>query len=174
MTLETYANVVDNVRVMFDGGDSSIAYHPVKHVQTTNFDDFPTYGFDIEIRKLHEGSTTVIDSRHHFYTADCREVPAKLIKSRIYDTIFHDVSLFEGPNGGQGDVHISLNRLRTEMPIHLRKTTWLMHYGENFADYEQERIDAGFAGWTAPGMKFDLWTGEVWRSGVRGVLKERP
>lgn len=57
-----------------------------------------------------------------------------------FDMIFHDCQLFTG------GVHASLNELKT-LPMHLKQRIVLMHYGDNWRDFEQEALDAGFHSW---------------------------
>lgn len=57
-----------------------------------------------------------------------------------FEIIFHDCQLFTG------GVHASLNELKT-LPAHLRERIVLMHYGDNWRDFEQEALDAGFHSW---------------------------
>lgn len=57
-----------------------------------------------------------------------------------YELIFHDCQLFTG------GVHASLNELKN-LPMHLKQRIVLMHYGDNWRDFEQEALDAGFHSW---------------------------
>lgn len=66
-----------------------------------------------------------------------------------FDLIFHDCQLFTG------GVHASLNELKT-LPMHLKQRTVLMHYGDNWRDFEQEALDAGFHSWARQGALYNF------------------
>ena len=57
-----------------------------------------------------------------------------------FELIFHDCQLFTG------GVHASLNELKT-LPLHVKERIVLMHYGDNWRDFEQEALDEGFHSW---------------------------
>lgn len=145
-TLETYfgveiANPIEDGYMPFIKG---IHYMPVKHVPG----DFPSYGFMLVD---HGGDGRL---SHTFFTADTTEV-------QHHDwcgLIFHDCQLFQGPNNGAGDVHISMEKLADGMDSALRARTWLMHYGKNWREHEARASELGFAGFVRPGMSFDLST----------------
>jgi len=66
-----------------------------------------------------------------------------------FEMIFHDCQLFTG------GVHASLNELKT-LPDHLRKRIVLMHYGDNWKDFETEALDAGFHSWAQQGYQYNF------------------
>jgi hypothetical protein len=66
-----------------------------------------------------------------------------------FEMIFHDCQLFTG------GVHASLNELKT-LPDHLRKRIVLMHYGDNWKDFETEALDAGFHSWAQQGCQYNF------------------
>lgn len=84
----------------------------------------------------------VIDERILF-TSDTRfdlELLQEFDEHYNFEMIFHDCQLFTG------GVHASLNELKT-LPAHFRERIVLMHYGDNWKDFEQEALDAGFHSW---------------------------
>ncbi len=66
-----------------------------------------------------------------------------------FELIFHDCQLFTG------GVHASLNELKT-LPDKLRSKISLMHYGDNWQDFEQEALDAGFHSWARQGHTYNF------------------
>lgn len=66
-----------------------------------------------------------------------------------FELIFHDCQLFTG------GVHSSLNELKT-LPDYLRKRIVLMHYGDNWKDFETEALDAGFHSWAQQGCQYNF------------------
>lgn len=66
-----------------------------------------------------------------------------------FDLIFHDCQLFTG------GVHASLNELKT-LPMHLKERIVLMHYGDNWQDFEQEALDEGFHSWARQGALYNF------------------
>lgn len=87
-----------------------------------------------------------IDDRVMF-TSDTRFDPDLLREfddKSHFELIFHDCQLFTG------GVHASLNELKT-LPLSLKERIVLMHYGDNWRDFEQEALDAGFHSWAQQG-----------------------
>ena len=109
----------------------------VKMPRTMHFpDDAPTW------KESFWSVGTIIDDRI-LYTSDTRFDPDLLTSfDELYnfDLIFHDCQLFTG------GVHASLNELKT-LPQHLKSKIMLMHYGDNWRDFEKEALDAGFHAW---------------------------
>ncbi len=76
-------------------------------------------------------SYSFIFNNHFFYSADMK-YNAPLLKRLVdqgIDTIYHDCQL-ETP----GAVHASLEEL-LELPEHIQRLTWLMHYGDTMDQY---------------------------------------
>ncbi|HAK51871.1 MAG TPA: hypothetical protein DCM54_08215 [Gammaproteobacteria bacterium] len=91
----------------------------------------------------------IIDDRVLF-TSDTR-FDAPLIEDfdRIMnpEVIFHDCQLFTG------GVHASLDEL-SELPEELKTKIVLMHYGDNWRDFESEAMDRGFHSWAKQGHSY--------------------
>ncbi len=68
-----------------------------------------------------------------------------------FELIFHDCQLFTG------GVHASLNELKT-LPLSLKERIVLMHYGDNWRDFEQEALDSGFHSWAQQGALYNFPT----------------
>ncbi|MBI2421460.1 MAG: MBL fold metallo-hydrolase [Candidatus Hydrogenedentes bacterium] len=81
-----------------------------------------------------------------FYSGDTIELPPH--DPRI---IFQDCQ-FSG--GSEGDVHVTYDRLATELPDQVREKTHLVHLGEG---YEQRKpLQDGFAGFVMPNRRYIL------------------
>lgn len=81
----------------------------------------------------------VIDGRILF-TSDTRFDPTLIdfaLENWKIETIFHDCQFFDG------GVHASINELDT-LPEDIKKMTFLMHYGDNWKDFEQRVNDSHF------------------------------
>lgn len=95
-------------------------------------------------------SCAVILDDRVLYTSDTR-FDYDLLQSfdDIYqfDVIFHDCQLFKG------GVHASLEELKT-LPDALKSRIVLMHYGDEWRDFEQEALDAGFHSWARQGHSY--------------------
>ncbi len=77
--------------------------------------------------RIHENG-----KKRAFYTSDvCLPVTSIIVDADSYETIFHDVQLFESGN----DVHVSLKTL-TSLPDALKKKIILMHYSEAIAQQD--------------------------------------
>ena len=95
----------------------------------------------------------IIDDRV-LYTSDTRfdaELLAQYDDQFQFEVIFHDCQLFTG------GVHASLNELKT-LPMKMRQKIILMHYGDNWKDFESEALDAGFHSWAKQGHSYDFNT----------------
>lgn len=87
-------------------------------------------------------SCGIIIDDHIMYTSDTRFDPELLeyYTARFpIEMIFHDCQLF---NGG---VHASFDELST-LPSEIRSKMYLVHYGDNFADYIDKAKEGGFLG----------------------------
>lgn len=87
-----------------------------------------------------------IDDRVLF-TSDTRfdaDLLTEFDEAMDLEVIFHDCQLFTG------GVHASLNELKT-LPDHLKERIVLMHYGDNWRDFEREALDSGFHSWAKQG-----------------------
>jgi hypothetical protein len=95
----------------------------------------------------------IIDDRI-LYTSDTRFDLDLLVEfDDIYnfDVIYHDCQLFTG------GVHASLNELKT-LPAHLKSRTVLMHYGDNWKEFEQEALNDGFQAWAQEQHQYSFAT----------------
>jgi hypothetical protein len=63
------------------------------------------------------------------------------------EVIFHDCQLFTG------GVHASLDEL-SELPDKLRSKIILMHYGDNWRDFEDVALKRGFHSWAKQGHSY--------------------
>ena len=84
----------------------------------------------------------IIDDRILF-TSDTRFDPELLTSfdARFnFEIIFHDCQMFTG------GVHTSIDEL-CSLPLHLRERIVLMHYGDNWRDFQKQARDAGFHSW---------------------------
>tara|TARA_R110002072_G_scaffold46082_7_gene127920 strand:- start:5018 stop:5917 length:900 start_codon:yes stop_codon:yes gene_type:complete len=93
----------------------------------------------------------IIDDRILF-TSDTRfdvDLLEEFDERYNFDLIFHDCQLFTG------GVHASLNELKT-LPTHFRERIVLMHYGDNWKDFETEALDAGFHSWAQQGCQYNF------------------
>ncbi len=85
-------------------------------------------------------SSAVIFDDRVLFTSDTRFDPGLTqTYDEIFDfeLIFHDCQLFTG------GVHASLEELTT-LPERLRSKIVLMHYGDNWRNFERQALDAGF------------------------------
>lgn len=88
----------------------------------------------------------ILDNRVLF-TSDTRFDPSlvcDLDERYDFEIIFHDCQLFTG------GVHASLDELLT-LPAAIKAKTILMHYGDNWRDFEQKAMDGGFHSWAEQG-----------------------
>ena len=88
----------------------------------------------------------ILDNRVLF-TSDTRFDPSLVcdLDARYdFEIIFHDCQLFTG------GVHASLDELLT-LPAAIKAKTILMHYGDNWRDFEQKAMDGGFHSWAEQG-----------------------
>jgi L-ascorbate metabolism protein UlaG (beta-lactamase superfamily) len=93
----------------------------------------------------------IVDQRILF-TSDTRFDPDLVCGlDAIYDfeVIFHDCQLFTG------GIHASLAELMT-LPAAIRAKTILMHYGDNWRDFEDEALQAGFHSWAQQGTCYQF------------------
>ena len=93
----------------------------------------------------------IVDQRILF-TSDTRFDPDLVCGlDAIYDfeVIFHDCQLFTG------GIHASLAELMT-LPAPIRAKTILMHYGDNWRDFEAEALQAGFHSWAQEGTCYQF------------------
>ena len=93
----------------------------------------------------------LIDERVLF-TSDTRFDPqllSELDQRYDLDLIFHDCQFF---NGG---VHASLEELAT-LPAELKGRMVLMHYGDNWQQFESQVTEAGFRGFVKQGHSYTL------------------
>ena len=150
------------------------AYSEVKNGKNLNFRDFVTIQrpklIDKEFREMMEvdvGSINIkIVRTKHFpqdakswktshishgviiddkvlYTSDTRfdsELLDEVTKRFSIETIFHDCQLFTG------GIHASIEELST-LPFDLKKKMVLMHFGDNWKDFNKKRIQGGFHSW---------------------------
>lgn len=110
-------------------------------------DDAPSW------RECQWSCGVIIDERI-FFSADTR-FDEDLVTSfdRLYDfeIIFHDCQLFTG------GVHASIDELST-LPDDIKSRMVLMHYGDNWRDFEQQAKDAGFHSWAQQGHIYSFAT----------------
>jgi ribonuclease BN (tRNA processing enzyme) len=86
-------------------------------------------------------SGAIIDNRI-MYTSDTK-FDRKLVEE--YDAIFEFEMIFHDCQFYKGGVHASLEELNTLSP-EVKKKMILMHYGDNFAQFENQIAEYGFAG----------------------------
>jgi hypothetical protein len=95
-------------------------------------------------------SVGVIIEDRILFTSDTRfdiDLLQEMDEHYNFEMIFHDCQLFTG------GVHASLNELKT-LPLHFRERIVLMHYGDNWRNFEQEALDAGFHSWAQQGALY--------------------
>jgi ribonuclease BN (tRNA processing enzyme) len=118
----------------------------IKMPRTMHFPD------DVLSWKDSQWSCGVIIDDRILFTSDTRFDP-DLISSfdEIYnfEVIFHDCQLFTG------GVHASINELST-LPDDVRSRIVLMHYGDNWKEFEQQGLDAGFHSWAQQGHSYSF------------------
>ena len=93
----------------------------------------------------------IVDQRILF-TSDTRFDPdlvCGLDATYDFEVIFHDCQLFTG------GIHASLAELMT-LPAAIRAKTILMHYGDNWRDFEDEALQAGFHSWAQEGTHYQF------------------
>jgi ribonuclease BN (tRNA processing enzyme) len=91
----------------------------------------------------------IIDDRVLF-TSDTRFDPdliASYDRLMDFEVIFHDCQLFTG------GVHASLDEL-VSLPARLKSKIILMHYGDNWRDFETTALDNGFHAWARQGHSY--------------------
>lgn len=127
---------------------SNIGHINVKMPRTMHYpDDAPSW------RESFWSVGVIIDDRILF-TSDTRfdlDLLQEFDQRYNFDLIFHDCQLFTG------GVHASLNELKT-LPAHFRERIVLMHYGDNWKDFEAEALDAGFHSWAQQGCQYSFAT----------------
>ncbi|MBV1876303.1 MAG: MBL fold metallo-hydrolase [Pseudomonadales bacterium] len=95
-------------------------------------------------------SVGVIIDNKILYTSDTRFDPDLLLdydQRFDFEVIFHDCQLFSG------GVHASLNELKT-LPEYLRRKIILMHYGDDWRNFQNEALEAGFHSWAKQGHTY--------------------
>ena len=95
-------------------------------------------------------STAVIIDDRILFTSDTRfdqEFLQTFDEEFNFDHIFHDCQLFTG------GVHSSLQELMT-LPDRIKQKTLLMHYGDNWRDFEKDGLNAGFHSWVKQGHNY--------------------
>lgn len=91
----------------------------------------------------------IIDDRI-LYTSDTRfdeDLLTSFDAQYHFELIFHDCQLFTG------GVHASINELAT-LPAGIKSRIVLMHYGDNWRDFETQARDAGFHSWAQQGHSY--------------------
>jgi len=126
--------------------EANIGSINVKMPRTMHYpDDAPSW------RECFWSVGVIVDDRILF-TSDTRfdvNLLEEFDKHYNFDLIFHDCQLFTG------GVHASLNELKT-LPAHFKKRIVLMHYGDNWKDFESEALDAGFHSWAQQGCQYNF------------------
>ncbi len=85
----------------------------------------------------------IIDDRV-FFSSDTRYDPSLVIdydREFNFEAIFHDCQFF---NGG---VHAGIDELN-QLPTEIKEKLYLMHYGDNWKQFEKTAMKYGFAGFT--------------------------
>jgi ribonuclease BN (tRNA processing enzyme) len=111
------------------------------HIYVEKKFDIPSYGLIME--KLDTGKKI-------FYTGDTKhdyETYQWIFKH--VDTIFHDCQLFDQPAA----VHATYNELKT-LPDDIRAKIWLMHYGDNYEQFNP--VQDGFRGFAKQRVEMDF------------------
>jgi hydroxyacylglutathione hydrolase len=77
-------------------------------------------------------------NRNIYFSGDTQFAP-ELIRQIAPEVvrIFHDCQF------SSGGIHANLDELKT-LPADIRQKTWLMHYGDNYSDFEDDANAAGF------------------------------
>jgi ribonuclease BN (tRNA processing enzyme) len=92
-------------------------------------------------------SCGVIIDQRILFTSDTRFDPdliCSLDARYDFEVIFHDCQLFTG------GIHASLPELMT-LPAAIKAKIILMHYGDNWRNYEEQALQAGFRAWAQQG-----------------------
>ncbi|XOV88143.1 MAG: MBL fold metallo-hydrolase [Pseudomonadota bacterium] len=113
----------------------------IKMPRTKHFPD------DAESWKDSQWSCGVIIDERILFTSDTRfdqELLQTFDDIYNFDIIFHDCQLFTG------GVHASINELAT-LPGALKSRMVLMHYGDNYRDFEAQAQRQGFHSWARQG-----------------------
>lgn len=85
-------------------------------------------------------STGLVIDEKILFTSDTRYDPSLIdfvMKNWNIETIFHDCQFFDG------GVHASLNELEN-LPEEIKEMTYLMHYGDNWKDFEDKVANSSF------------------------------
>ena len=109
----------------------------LKMFRTKHIPDYATSWKD-----SHLSYSVLIDDRI-FFSSDTRydkDLIVELEKDYDIEYYFHDTQLFTG------GVHSSLDEL-TGLPEEIKKKTILMHYADNYKDFEEKRIAGKFHSW---------------------------
>jgi len=116
----------------------------LKLPRTMHFpDDAPSW------RESHWSCAVIVDERILF-TSDTRfdeDLLHTFDELYQFDIIFHDCQLFTG------GVHASINELAT-LPASLKSRIVLMHYGDNYRDFEAQAAREGFHSWAREGYSY--------------------
>ncbi|HMB01586.1 MAG TPA: MBL fold metallo-hydrolase, partial [Spirochaetota bacterium] len=95
-------------------------------------------------------SCGVIINNRVFFTSDTRYDPELILeydKFFNFEIIFHDCQFFTG------GVHASLEEIK-DLPAAVKKKTLLMHYGDNFQQYNSKIKKYGFKGFALQNHKY--------------------
>lgn len=124
--------------------EANIGHLNLKMPRTKHFpDDAPSW------REAHWSCAVIFDERILF-TSDTRfdeDLLFSFDERYNFDVIFHDCQLFTG------GVHASLNELST-LPPSMKSRMVLMHYGDDWRDFEQQAMKEGFHSWAREGHSY--------------------
>ena len=124
--------------------EANIGNINVKMPRTMHYpDDAPSW------RESQWSCGIIIDDRILF-TSDTRfdeELLYTFDEQYDFEIIFHDCQLFTG------GVHASINELAT-LPASLKSRMILMHYGDNWKDFQKQVREAGFHSWARQGHSY--------------------
>ncbi len=124
--------------------ETNIGSLNLKMPRTMHFpDDAPSW------KESHWSCAVIIDERIMF-TSDTRfdeELLYSFDELYDFDIIFHDCQLFTG------GVHASINELAT-LPASIKSRIVLMHYGDNWKDFQQQAAKEGFHSWAHQGYSY--------------------
>ena len=97
-------------------------------------------------------STGIIVDKRILFSGDTRFDPEMITDiDSLFDIeiIFHDVQFFSG------GIHAPFSELKT-LPEHIRAKTMLMHYPDNYLDYRDQVLQAGFMGFIKEHHYYDF------------------
>ena len=144
--MEDYFNVTplvhnDNKHATFNSCGLALELVRTDHIYIEKKFDVPSYGLVME---------SPVTNKKVLFTGDAKydyETFQGLFKH--VDAILHDCQLFDQPDA----VHAMYSEL-LQLPDDIRAKMWLMHYGDNFADFDP--VADGFKGFVQKHIEYDF------------------